>query len=635
MADGEKTGLKQIIEEYCKLLADGLPTIGKHINLENYHNKLSIKKEFDDLKSKDKTVKLQAIYRIWFFGQGGGETELLGEKIGLKNSDLKQQIYAISSQSTSFTQLLGLKGLGKEKQDEVEKRILEFADIVHDVITKAQDELNAERDPFKFINEFNYQTVKRPMAAIRELFFYLNMDKVPLLNGAADNACKYINEIFTINKEKPKGGTLDTINYIKGLIEKHSIEVKLKDKYEKIPLYYLVDQFLNLLDKIIENDKFDPYTDDELKNQSKIKGTKEFYENVWEYLKDSESKQKSLKMKEKISELESSLTDDKQKNLIVYGAPGTGKTFNVLQLIKEQLRKSKKEENENEMDKKIKDNYKIIQFHPSYDYEDFIEGIKPTGIDKNGNMKFELVNGVFKEFCKNAYEKQNEKFYFIIDEINRAELSRVMGELMFCLEYRIEDANGSTENLLETKYTNYIKSLDIEEHIKNYSVICKDGCYGQFGIPENVFIIGTMNSTDRSIDSFDLALRRRFKWIKLSFNKDVLSEVLNYANILNYIEFAVEVNKQINDKNGLNLPTDFEIGHSYFLNIKEFAKNNSEIKEINIKKLIDYYLKPLLTEYARSFVSEEELDKKVKEVFTNALGKFNEKPNDKQSGNTN
>lgn len=119
--------------------------------------------------------------------------------------------------------------------------------------------------------------------------------------------------------------------------------------------------------------------------------------------------------------------DFESKNIILHGAPGTGKTYTTLKTIK--ARKTIEKNSE----------YKLVQFHPNYGYEDFIDGVKPCGIE-NGVMKFELKNGVFKQMCIDAFRdlKENKekakKYYFIADEINRAELSRVFGELLLCLE---------------------------------------------------------------------------------------------------------------------------------------------------------------------------------------------------------
>ena len=154
--------------------------------------------------------------------------------------------------------------------------------------------------------------------------------------------------------------------------------------------------------------------------------------------------------------------------------------------------------------------YKVVQFHPSFSYEDFIDGVKPVG-NKDGNLQLGLVNGIFKEMCIEAYKeleryKENpenaKKFYFIADEINRAELSRVFGELLLCLEdtKRLKFVDGIVDGaLIETQ------NASLWEEGKHEVVKIKDKLY--FGVPENIYFIGTMNDIDRSIESFDLALR--------------------------------------------------------------------------------------------------------------------------------
>ncbi len=116
-----------------------------------------------------------------------------------------------------------------------------------------------------------------------------------------------------------------------------------------------------------------------------------------------------------------SIADDHSLNVILYGPPGTGKTYSVMQMIKLLC---------------IGDNeqYEYIQFHPSYTYEDFIEGIKPKGVGEDGNIQFELVNGIFKKFCIKAKINPDKKYYFVVDEINRANLSAVFGETLSRLE---------------------------------------------------------------------------------------------------------------------------------------------------------------------------------------------------------
>lgn len=222
------------------------------------------------------------------------------------------------------------------------------------------------------------------------------------------------------------------------------------------------------------------------------------------------------------------------KQLILNGAPGTGKTFSARNEIADKLLGKN-------ADKNIQ--MEMVQFHPSYDYTDFIEGIRPNLA--SGSIGYTLKNGSFKSFCRKAgvieriqasgkkvtedaikeflsgedksivdfwinkikeegFDAENIKpadlppFLFIIDEINRAEISKVLGETMFCLDadYRGEKGRIATQySALATDETFYIN---------------KDN--DKFFIPSNVYIIGTMNDIDRSVEVFDFALRRRFAW---------------------------------------------------------------------------------------------------------------------------
>ena len=302
------------------------------------------------------------------------------------------------------------------------------------------------------------------------------------------------------------------------------------------------------------------------------------------------------------------------KNIIYYGAPGTGKTYQVSNLIK-----NKTQNNENL--------FKIVQFHPSFSYEDFIEGLKPILKDKN--IVLELKNGIFKEFCKKAIDtlkkerkegrENNEltKFYFVVDEINRAELSNVFGELLVCLEEdkRIDfDKNGKITKdsfLIETQYS-YLND-DTNCLIKH-----KDSY--KFGIPINLYFIGTMNDIDRSIDSFDLALRRRFTWVRKDCDYDVITSTLLEKEIdddelKNYIDKCKNFNKYINEKLGLG--QKYELGHSYFMKVK--IKKGKIIKN-SIENLFNLELSSLLREYLRSEFDEKEIEthlKCMKKIFVN------------------
>lgn len=191
------------------------------------------------------------------------------------------------------------------------------------------------------------------------------------------------------------------------------------------------------------------------------------------------------------------IADINSPNVILYGPPGTGKTFSIKRDLDFVCQGDTSR-------------YEILQFHPSFTYEDFIEGIKPKGVSKDGNIRFELVNGVFKNFCIKAKQQPTKDFYFVVDEINRANLSTVFGETLSLLEKDYRD-DGSRKHLIKTQYSTLIEDL-INEDKEKYKHLAYeiDNNEVKFGVPQNVFFIGMMNDVDKSIDAFDLALRRRF-----------------------------------------------------------------------------------------------------------------------------
>ena len=172
-----------------------------------------------------------------------------------------------------------------------------------------------------------------------------------------------------------------------------------------------------------------------------------------------------------------------KKNVILQGPPGVGKTFAAKRLAYSM------------MGVKDKNRVKMIQFHQSYSYEDFIMGFRPT---ENG---FELRNGTFYNFCKQAEEDSENDYFFIIDEINRGNLSKIFGELFMLIE---NDKRGSE---LELLYAD-----------ENFSV------------PPNLYIIGMMNTADRSLAILDYALRRRFAFFDMT--EDLITQDLNYIKIV-------------------------------------------------------------------------------------------------------
>ena len=244
-----------------------------------------------------------------------------------------------------------------------------------------------------------------------------------------------------------------------------------------------------------------------------------------------------------------------------------------------------------------KDNDKIIlegkigfvQFHPSYDYTDFVEGLRPK--NDNGNIVFERKDGVFKEFCKEALNNQSSNFVFIIDEINRGEISKIFGELFFSVDSGYRGEKGK----VQTQYANLIEDGDE----------FKDGFY----IPENVYIIGTMNDIDRSVESMDFAMRRRFAWKEIKA-EDTQETILNDLGDLKdeTIKRMNNLNKVIRNKE-TNLSEAYCIGAAYFKKIKDNDYNG------DFNKLWENHLKGLLFEYTRGMPKQEEIMENLKKAY--------------------
>lgn len=327
----------------------------------------------------------------------------------------------------------------------------------------------------------------------------------------------------------------------------------------------------------------------------------------------------------KIEKLWKNDIDFESKNLILHGAPGTGKTY-----VTEETITTRKEVLGNIQ-------YELVQFHPSYGYEDFIEGIKPTGLE-NGQMRFELKNGIFKQMCidafKNLIESQNDKtklktFYFIADEINRAELSRVFGELLLCLEddkrlrivkekidnkevLKVEGTKIKTQNASLWEKKHAVVILDIENNLvdldENNDYLEDGNKY--FGVPENIYFIGTMNDIDRSVDSFDMALRRRFVWKQYRCDYEAVeNKYKEEKDIEAYITACKSLNNHITteNNNGFNLSDSYELGQAYFMKPKNLTKK--ELDRVWLENI-----SPILKEYLRAEYPEKDIIKKLEEA---------------------
>lgn len=326
------------------------------------------------------------------------------------------------------------------------------------------------------------------------------------------------------------------------------------------------------------------------------------------------------------------LTSDKAPNVILYGPPGTGKTFSV----------------QNTIDFLTKGDAKRVcftQFHPSFTYEDFIDGLKPAGVTSNGNVRFELVNGIFKDFCIRAKNDAKNVYYFVVDEINRANLSTVFGETLSLLEkdYRWVQSSGDgnkkylklTQNsalhssmitMLENDLTSAENDQEKEKIQRkigqliglafDYDSKTKEV---KFAIPKNVHFIGMMNDVDKSIDSFDLALRRRFRWKEMECDYEVIEDSFKVipSNLDDYIQRCQNLNafisgsKKIDSKTGLGLGKSYEFGHSYFMKVPVVKKRISKSARNNL--FVDY-LQPTLKEYLRGFYEESDIPKRIAEA---------------------
>jgi hypothetical protein len=236
-------------------------------------------------------------------------------------------------------------------------------------------------------------------------------------------------------------------------------------------------------------------------------------------------------------------------NIILYGPPGTGKTREALRFAKWWSMKNGQ------------GTVNQITFHPSYCYEDFIEGFRPTHDGKG----FALKDGIFKSVCKKAREDRSKQYLLIIDEINRGDVARILGEIITLIE---GDKRGENHAIL------------LQQSGKD------------FFVPDNLYLLGTMNTADKSISLMDLAIRRRFLFYPCLPNPDLLDEDKQFHSEIDGISLSrllLGLNQRLVE---VGVDRDRILGHSYLL----ISKDNENPLEILMNRII-YEIIPLVEEY--------------------------------------
>ena len=253
------------------------------------------------------------------------------------------------------------------------------------------------------------------------------------------------------------------------------------------------------------------------------------------------------------------------KQVIFYGPPGTGKTYQAKATLKNMLGM----ENDSEFAESQGKRWDIVQFHPSYNYEDFVRGVQVSTNDEE-QVKYETKNRIFGSMCQKALDNTSDDYALIIDEINRANVSSVLGELIYALEYR--DKSVSTP----------------------YEV---DGSR-LLTIPPNLYIIGTMNTADRTIGALDYAVRRRFAFVHCPPDESLIEDA-KAKSVFSKVKhiFAEFLSPDFD-------AADVEIGHSYFM---------AEGEELRGK--IQYQVIPILEEYVKDGVLLPEAKDKIKKLL--------------------
>ena len=364
------------------------------------------------------------------------------------------------------------------------------------------------------------------------------------------------------------------------------LHIEIFKDLKRILKYY--KDYISILDNKIK----DFYNE----NKEKLKEIPDFNEllNTYILLLSDDYIEKKREYNKNFNKFLKTLNIDNFKfpqNTILYGPPGTGKTYNsifysvgiikkdksIIDMIEDKTKNISNIEKEeifnNFNDLKEQKQIEFVTFHQSYSYEDFVEGIRPTLDNKNiseniesieenkKNLKYTLYFGIFKNICERAESNLDKNYVLIIDEINRGNISKIFGELITLLE--------PSKRLGETEELKIRLPYSGEE----------------FGVPKNLYILGTMNTADRSIALLDIALRRRFNFIEMPPKYNLLKTINCKEGEINLQDLLEAINARIE----FLLDKDHLIGHSYFINIKSFEDLKAIFKNSIIPLLQEYF----------------------------------------------